>query len=896
MDNLNIMKLSLLTLKFSGESSSLEVPFKSEYFRASLPHNRAALIVGALFYSVFGILDMLLMPETKSAIWLVRFAIVNPMLIGIFLLSFSKSFEHFINPLMSCASILAGGGIIYMVVIAPPPVSYSYYAGLLLVFMWSYAFVRIPFLWASMSGWVLVVLYQIVAIWISPTPFYILLNNNFFFISANIMGMIACYSLEYYARRDFFLAYHMNMERAKIDRVNRELETKTMEYQVVNQKLEQEIDARRQAEEVLQESEEKFRLIAENTGDVIAVMDMNLSFTFVSPSIKRSLGYTVEEFMNMPLDRIMTPGSLEKLLNVYAEEMKLEATGSADPGRIRFVEVEEYTKDGSIVWRESSISAQRDRENKPIGIITVSRDITLRKKAEEALRESEEKFRKLTEASNVGITITDGQRFLYVNPATRKMSGFSEEEYLSMPMIEFVTPDSRELIYQRAMDRLAGKPVPDRYEISVLSKEGGVKWAEVGATVIEYHGKPATIFTMLDITDRKKAEAEKESLQAQLLRAQKMEALGQLAGGVAHDLNNVLGILSGYSELLLMEIPEGQRARGHVEKIFQSTEKGAAIIQDLLTLARRGVTIADVINLNKVVADFLETPVFDKMKDFHPRVTFRTECQEDLLNIKGSPMHLEKTLMNLVSNAAESISGMGEVIIRTQSRYLDTPVRGYDEIKEGDYTILTVSDTGMGIPVEHREKIFEPFYTKKAMGRSGTGLGLAIVWGTVKDHNGYIDVQTEVGEGTTFTLYFPVTREELVEPQQRVPVESYLGKGESVLVIDDIAGQREIASGLLRKLGYEVQAVSSGEEAVEYLRANKADILVLDMIMAPGIDGLETYERVLKINPQQKAILVSGFSETDRVKKAQRLGAGAYVKKPYVVERIGIAIRDEFKR
>ncbi|PKN04103.1 MAG: hybrid sensor histidine kinase/response regulator, partial [Deltaproteobacteria bacterium HGW-Deltaproteobacteria-9] len=197
---------------------------------------------------------------------------------------------------------------------------------------------------------------------------------------------------------------------------------------------------------------------------------------------------------------------------------------------------------------------------------------------------------------------------------------------------------------------------------------------------------------------------------------------------------------------------------------------------------------------------------------------------------------------------------------------------------------------------EHREKIFEPFYTKKAMGRSGTGLGLAIVWGTVKDHNGYIDVQTEVGEGSTFTLYFPVTREELVTPQQKIPVESYLGNGETVLVIDDIAEQREVASGLLKKLGYEVQAVSGGEEAVEYLRENKADIIVLDMIMAPGIDGLETYQRVLKINPQQKAILVSGFSETDRVKKAQKLGAGAYVKKPYVMEKIGMAIRDELKR
>jgi len=310
-------------------------------------------------------------------------------------------------------------------------------------------------------------------------------------------------------------------------------------------------------------------------------------------------------------------------------------------------------------------------------------------------------------------------------------------------------------------------------------------------------------------------------------------------------------------------------------------------------LARRSVTVADVIDLNNIVSGFLKTPIYEKMKDYHPRVTFRTECDQNLLNIKGSSIHLEKTLINLVSNAAEAISGEGEVKIRTENRYLDKAVRGYDEVREGDYAVLTISDTGMGIPDENRDKIFEPFYTKKTMGRSGTGLGLAIVWGTVKDHNGYIDVQTKVGEGTTFTLYFPVTREEMVAPHQKEPIEQYMGKGESVLVVDDIAEQRDVASRLLSRLGYKVHVVSSGEEAVEYLKGNKADILVLDMIMQPGVDGLETYQRVLEIQPKQKAILVSGFSETERVKEAQRLGAGAYVKKPYVMEKIGVAIRDE---
>jgi CheY-like chemotaxis protein len=252
--------------------------------------------------------------------------------------------------------------------------------------------------------------------------------------------------------------------------------------------------------------------------------------------------------------------------------------------------------------------------------------------------------------------------------------------------------------------------------------------------------------------------------------------------------------------------------------------------------------------------------------------------------------------MNLVSNAVEAISGAGSVTIRTENRYLDTAIRGYDKVEQGEYVVLEVSDTGSGISSGDVNRIFEPFYTKKKMGRSGTGLGLAIVWGTIQDHNGYIDVQSVEGEGTTFTLYFPVTREAMGEKPGKIPVEDYLGHGEKVLVVDDGEEQRQVATDLLAQLGYVVNAVASGEEAIKYLQSSRADVLILDMIMKPGIDGLETYKRIIEINPQQKAIIVSGFSETDRVKEAQKNGAGAYVKKPYIKEKIGIAIRDELAR
>jgi len=200
------------------------------------------------------------------------------------------------------------------------------------------------------------------------------------------------------------------------------------------------------------------------------------------------------------------------------------------------------------------------------------------------------------------------------------------------------------------------------------------------------------------------------------------------------------------------------------------------------------------------------------------------------------------------------------------------------------------------LPHKDIGKIFEPFYTKKVMGRSGTGLGLAVVWGTVKDHDGYIDVQSEEGKGSVFTIYFPATREEPAKVREVPTAETCLGRGESILVVDDVKEQRELATSMLERLEYRVAAVSSGEEAVDYLRDGGADLVLIDMIMDPGIDGLETYQRILAINPQQKAVIVSGYSETERVSKAQELGAGAYVRKPYVMEKIGAAIRRELDR
>jgi len=312
-----------------------------------------------------------------------------------------------------------------------------------------------------------------------------------------------------------------------------------------------------------------------------------------------------------------------------------------------------------------------------------------------------------------------------------------------------------------------------------------------------------------------------------------MEALGTLAGGVAHDLNNILSGIVSYPDLLLLDLPKDSTLTKPIETIKKSGEKAAAIVQDLLTLSRRGAVVTEVVDLNEIVSEQLQSPEFKLLRSHHPLVRIESDLDFNLLPIKGSSIHLSKMVMNLFSNAAEAMPDGGLLRVSTKNRYIDRPVEGYDEVEEGDYVVLTVSDRGVGIRPEDMRRIFEPFYSKKVMGRSGTGLGMAVVWGAVKDHQGYIDLQSTEGKGATISVYLPATRLELpVAPDERT-LEDLMGRGESILVVDDVAEQREIASRLLNRLGYAVTTASSGEEAVVQVKNDSPELVLLDMIMAP---------------------------------------------------------------
>jgi len=505
----------------------------------------------------------------------------------------------------------------------------------------------------------------------------------------------------------------------------------------------------------------------------------------------------------------------------------------------------------------------------------------------ENLKESEEKYRSMMDAMiEPSYICTNDFHIAYMNRSMIKRTGYDATGGLCYKTLHNLDEPCSWCIHDKIQE---GKS----FELEILSPMDNRYYQTSHAPIFHSDGSISKMTIYKDISEKKQADAIKTKLETQLQQSQKMEAIGTLAGGVAHDLNNVLSAQVGYPDLILMDLPENSPLKEPILRIQESGQKAAAIVQDLLTLARRGVVVADVMNLNKLVDSYINSPEYAKLKLFHPYAIIRSNLDVDLLNIMGSTVHLFKTIMNLVSNAAEAIPDGGNITISTQNQYIDKPVKGYNTINEGDYTVLKVSDTGIGIASKDIERIFEPFYTKKVMGRSGTGLGMAVVWGTVQDHKGYVDVQSTLNEGTTFTLYFPVTRKEINEKETAIPLEEYMGNGESILVVDDVEGQRKIASDLLKKLGYSVISVASGEHAVDYMKENSADLIILDMIMDPGIDGCETYKRILELHPEQKAIITSGFSESDKVKETQRLGAGEYIKKPYLFEKIGVAVKEE---
>ncbi len=505
------------------------------------------------------------------------------------------------------------------------------------------------------------------------------------------------------------------------------------------------------------------------------------------------------------------------------------------------------------------------------------------------LRLSEERLHALSDASFEAVFLTEKGICLEQNRAAEAMFGYSLQEAVGRHANMWIAPEDRERVIRMILDK---EELP--YEVTALRKDGSLFPAQIQTREAEYLGRRVRVSAIRDLTEQKRAEREQQIMEDKLHRSQKMETLGLMAGGVAHDLNNILSGIVNYPELILMGLSDDSPLRKPLNAIRESGRSAAAVVDDLLTLARGVSSPRENNNLNAIVTQYMESPEFFNLQGLHNHVSFRAELEQGLLNISCSTIHVKKTVMNLVTNAAEAIRERGEIVLSTRNQYCDAPLKDFPEMQKGEYAVLSVADTGMGIPEESLDRIFEPFYSRKVVGRSGTGLGLAVAWNTVHDLNGGITVQSS-NRGTIFELYFPATREDLRETPRVVDITQFKGKREKVLVVDDDEGQQRIALQILTLLNYSGHVVGSGEEALEYLGTEKVDLVILDMVMAPGMNGCETYRRILELHPGQKAIITSGFSESSDVQQTLALGARRFIKKPYLVGNIAAAIQDTLR-
>jgi len=395
--------------------------------------------------------------------------------------------------------------------------------------------------------------------------------------------------------------------------------------------------------------------------------------------------------------------------------------------------------------------------------------------------------------------------------------------------------------------------------------------------------------------------AHRDRIEKKLHHAIKMETVGRVAAGVAHDLNNILSGIVTYPDLILLDMEKDDPLRGPLETMRESGIKAAAIVDDLLTLSRRGVPVSRTMDLRQITHAYLHSPEYGQLTANHGQVTTTARYDTASLIIKGSPVHLSKTLMNLVSNAAEAMPGGGQILIQVQAQTLDRPeplqipIQGISQIPKGRYVVLSVKDNGIGIAAREIESIFEPFYTKKVMGRSGTGLGMAVVLGTVNDHNGFIRVDSVVEKGTLIRIYFPASSEPLAEEGSEKNLRQFTGGHGKILVIDDVQDQLRIAEKLLTRLGYRVWCCASGEEGLALLKTQAMDLIVCDIIMAPGMDGIETCEQILKLYPNQKILFVTGFSDPGPLARAEKLGKVPCLFKPYTLEALASRVLDRLK-
>jgi two-component system cell cycle sensor histidine kinase/response regulator CckA len=612
---------------------------------------------------------------------------------------------------------------------------------------------------------------------------------------------------------------------------------------------------RKRTEEALRESENKYRLLADNSADVIFIFDLDMKVQYISPSVKKLRGFFPEDIIGQFFSQSVTDESSEYIRKVIQEEWEIEKTGTADPKRTRVLELEMLCKDGSTVWTEVKASFLRNDGNNPIGVMGIIRDITERKQTENQLRKSEELFKKAFYTSPDSINInrlTDGM-YISINKGFSEITGYSDEDVLGKTSLDLnIWHDTNDRA--KLVEGLREKGKVENLEARFRLKNGEIKYGMMSATLIDLDGVPHILNITRDITQWKRSEEEKTRLELQLFQAQKMEAIGTLAAGIAHDFNNILTALVGYAALLRMKI-KSATLHTYVDHILSASHKATDLVQNLLAFSKQQAISLKPISLHNTIRGTEKLLKRLVTEDIAIRTLLATED----ITIMADATQIDQILFNLVTNARDAMPQGGTLTIETKSVELDDEfhrIHGYGE--PGRYALFSISDTGVGIDKTTREKIFDPFFTTKEVGK-GTGLGLSTVYGIVKQHNGYITVNSEPNAGTTFHIYLPVANK--IDNEENLAPTPMKGGNETILVAEDNEAVRGLISKILIEYGYTtVEAIDGAAAIEEFKKTDKIDLLILDSIM-PKKNGREAYNEIHKIKPDIRVIFTSGYTK-----------------------------------
>ena len=638
------------------------------------------------------------------------------------------------------------------------------------------------------------------------------------------------------------------------------------------------VTERIEIEKTLKESETKHKEMIANISDVIAIIDSNGIIKYKSPNIEKWFGWHPEDLVGTDCWETVHPDDLDYVQTEFLTLLKKDNSTTT-------VEYRYKCKDESYKWIELT-AMNLVNDSTVNGVLMNYHDITERNRAEEALRESEAKFRSFAEQSIVGIYLISGSVFTYVNPKFAEIFGYSVDECLdNMYFRQLVHPEDLATVEQQVGRRLSGETKAVRYSFRGIKKSGETNHVEIFGSSMLLKGKSVVTGTMLDITDRKQAEEKREQLQTQLQQAQKMEAIGTLAGGIAHDFNNLLMAIQGRTSIMLTKKDSSHPDIRHLKGIEDNVESAADLTRQLLGFARGGKYEVKPTDLNELIKK--QNRMFGRTKK---QISIRGKYEKDLWSVEVDQGQIDQVLLNLYVNAWQAMPAGGDLYLETENVTLDENYVKPFSIETGKYVKISVTDTGTGMDKATQEKIFEPFFTTKEMGR-GTGLGLASTYGIIKNHGGFINVYSEKGHGTTFNIYLPASEKEIIE--EKKPAGETLRGSETILFVDDEDMIIEVAEEMFEQLGYKLLIARSGKEAIKTYQENKEriDIVLLDMIM-PDMSGSDTYGSLKEIDPDIKVLLSSGYSINGRATEILDRGCNGFIQKPFKMQELSQKLRE----